>query len=125
MAQAEIAAAEAYPMRAIQASLDFHLRTPQPRTDFFAWHSPVMAIPADGVIVGHRASYAHAEDFLEALASIQPSMRIARVARCYREALFPLRKKAGLQKVICGCNAVDARQAHFCLAALRTVARCV
>jgi len=32
MAQAEIPAAEAYPMRAIQSSLDFHLRTAQPRT---------------------------------------------------------------------------------------------
>ena len=100
-------------MRTIQSSLDFHLRTPQTRADFFAWHAPMMAIPADGVIVGHRASYAHAEDFLEALAAIQSSMRIARVARCYREALFPLRKKACLQKLICGCNAVDARQAHF------------
>jgi hypothetical protein len=100
-------------MRAIQSSLDFHLRTPQPSADFFACHAPVMAIPADGVIVGHRASYAHAEDFFQPLFWIQPSMRIARVASCYAEALFPLRKKARFQKVIRGCHAVDARQAHF------------
>src|ERR1700716_2125471 len=48
-----------------------------------------------------------------AVSSIQPSMRIARVARCYAEAFFPLRKKARLQKVIRGGHAVDARQAHF------------
>src|SRR6202011_1860363 len=91
-------------MGAIQTPFDFHLRTPQSRADFFAWHAPVISIPADGVIVGHRASYPHAEDFLQALSSIQPAMRIARVARCYAEALFPLRKKARLQKVIRGCQ---------------------
>ena len=73
----------------------------------------MISIPADGVIVAHRASHPHAKDFLQALSSIQPSMRIARVARCYAEALFPLRKKVRLQKVIRGCEAVDARQAHF------------
>jgi hypothetical protein len=97
----------------IQTPFDFHLRTPQSRADFFAWHAPVISIPADGVIVGHRASHVHAEDFLQALSSIQPSMRIARVARCYAEAFFPLRKKARLQKVIRSGHAVDARQAHF------------
>ena len=40
-------------------------------------------------------------------------MGIARVARCYAEELFPLRKKARLQKVIRSCDAVDTRQAHF------------
>ena len=67
MAQAEIAAAEAYPMRAIQSSLDFHLRTAKTRTTFFAWHAPVISIPADGVIVGYRAAHAYAEDFFQPL----------------------------------------------------------
>ena len=113
MAQAEIPAAEAYPMRAIQSSLDFHLRTAKTRTNFFAWHAPVISIPADGVIVGYRASHAYAEDFFQPLLWIQPSMRIARVARCDAETSFPLRNKARLQKVIRGCYAVDPRQAHF------------
>src|ERR1700737_4534609 len=100
-------------MGAIQTPFDFHLRPPQSRADFFAWHAPVMSIPADGVIVGHRASDPHAKDFLQALSAIQPSMRIARVARCYAETSFPLRNKARLQKVVRGCYAVDPRQAHF------------
>ena len=60
MVQAEIAAAEAQPVGAIQTPFDFHLRTPQSRADFFAWHAPVMSIPADGVIVGDLALHAHA-----------------------------------------------------------------
>src|SRR3981081_3702281 len=40
MAQAEIAAAEAYPMRAIQSPLDFHLRTAKTRPNFFAATKP-------------------------------------------------------------------------------------
>ena len=113
MAQAEIAAAEAQPVGTIQTPFDFYLRTSQPRANFLAWHSPVISVPAHGVIVGHRASHAHAEDFLQTLASIQGPMGIARVARRYDETLFPLRKKAGLQKVIGGDEAVDAGQAHF------------
>src|SRR4030081_3220116 len=100
MAQAEIAAAEAYPMRAIQSALDFHLRTAKPRTNYCACHAPVIAIPVDGVIVGYRAAHAYAEDFFQPLLWIQPSMRIARVARYYAETSFPPRNKARLQKVI-------------------------
>ena len=62
-------------MGAIQTPFDFHLRTPQSRADFFAWHAQVISIPADGVIVGHRASYAHAEDFLEARSSMASDLR--------------------------------------------------
>jgi hypothetical protein len=47
-------------VRAIQSSLDFHLRTAKTRADFFAWHAPAVAIPADGVIVGDLALHAHA-----------------------------------------------------------------
>src|SRR3982074_3427976 len=96
MAQAEIAAAEAYPMRATPSSLDFHLRTAKTRTNFFAWHAPVIAIPADGVIVGYRAAHAYAEDFFQPLLWIQPSMRIARGAGYYAEELFPRRNQARL-----------------------------
>jgi hypothetical protein len=100
-------------VRTIQTPFDFYLRTSQPGANFLAWHAPVISIPAHGVIVGHRASHAHAEDFLQTLTAIQASMRIARVARRYDETLFPLRKKAGLQKVIGGGQAVDAGQTHF------------
>src|ERR1700737_1717135 len=100
-------------MRAIQSSLDFHLRTAKTRTDFFAWHAPVISIPAHGVIRGLRASPPRAEDFFQPLFWSQAAMRIARVARCYAAALFPLRNKARLQKVIRGCHAVDPRQTHF------------
>jgi hypothetical protein len=51
-------------VRTIQSSFDFHLRTPKTRADFFAWHAPAVAIPADGVIVGYLATHAHAENFL-------------------------------------------------------------
>jgi hypothetical protein len=111
--QAEIAAAEAQPVGAIQTPFDFHLRPSQPGTNFLAWHAPVISIPAHGVIVGYRASHAHAEDFLQTLASFQGSMGIARVARRYYKTLFPLRKKAGLQKVIGGGQAVDPGRTHF------------
>jgi hypothetical protein len=47
-------------VRAIQSSLDFHLRTAKTRADFFAWHAPAVAIPADGVIVGYLPSHAYA-----------------------------------------------------------------
>jgi len=83
-------------VRTIQSSFDFHLRTPQTRADFFTWHAPAVAIPADGVIVGYLAPHAHAENFLQPLVSIQPSVRVVRPARCHRETLFPLRKKTHL-----------------------------
>jgi len=44
---------------------------------------------------------------------MQPSVRIARPARCHRETFFPRRKKTHLQKMIRGSNVVDPRQAHF------------
>src|SRR5450432_3988713 len=86
---------------------------PQPRANFCAWHAPMISIPAHGVIVGYLASHPHVEDFLQTLASIQGSMGICRITRRYDEALFPLRNKAGLQKVIGGGQAVDAGQTHF------------
>jgi hypothetical protein len=67
MAQAEIAAAEAQPVRAIQSSFDFHLRAAKTRAHFFTWHAPARSIPADGVIVGYLATHAHAEHFLQSL----------------------------------------------------------
>ena len=60
MAQAEIAAAEAKPVRAIQTPFDFHLRSAKTRAHFFALHAPAGAIPADAVIVGYPATHAHA-----------------------------------------------------------------
>jgi hypothetical protein len=83
-------------VRAVQSSFDFRLRTPQTRADFFAWHAPAVAIPADRVIVGYLAPHAHAENSLQPLVWIQPSMGIARPARCHRETLFPRRKKTHL-----------------------------
>ena len=47
-------------MRTIQSSLDFHLCTTKTRADFFTWHPPAVAIPADGMIVGDLAPHAHA-----------------------------------------------------------------
>jgi hypothetical protein len=60
VAQAEIPAPEAQPVRAVQTPFDFHLRTPKTRADFFTWHAPADSIPADRVIVRHLAGRAHA-----------------------------------------------------------------
>jgi hypothetical protein len=69
-------------VRAIQTSFDFHLRSTKTRADFFAWHAPALAIPADGMIVGYLTTHAHAENFLQPLFWIQPAMCIARFHRC-------------------------------------------
>jgi hypothetical protein len=111
--QAQIAAAEAQPVRSIQTPFDFHLRSTQPRTDFFPWYPPTVAVPTDGVIVGHLARDAHAQNLLQALFSSQPAMRIACMAWHHRETPLPLRQEAGFQEVIGRCDVVDSRQAHF------------
>ena len=59
MAQAKIAAAEAQPVRAVQSSFDFEMRSAKARAHFFAWHAAAVAIPGDAVIVGHLATHAH------------------------------------------------------------------
>ncbi len=100
-------------MRTIQTPFDFHLRTSQPGADFFAWHAPVISIPAHGVIVGHLRPTRTLRISSRRWPAIQGSMGIARVARRHDEALFPLRNKARLQKVIGGGDAVDACQTHF------------
>jgi hypothetical protein len=113
VAQAEIAVAEAQPVRAIQTPFDFHLRSTKPRADFLPGHAPAVSVPADGVILCHLAGYAHTQDFFQAMFSPQPPMGIAWMARCHREALLPFRKKARFQKVIRSFKGSDSRQAHF------------
>lgn len=60
VAQAQVAAAKAQPVRAIQSSFDFHLRSTKPRADFLPGHAPALAIPTDGVIIGDLASHPQA-----------------------------------------------------------------
>jgi hypothetical protein len=43
------------------------LRAAHTGAHFFAGRAPAGAIPADGVIVGYLASYAHGENFLQSL----------------------------------------------------------
>src|SRR5271165_3917404 len=104
---------EAQPVRTVQPPFDFHLCSTKPSTDFFPWHSPAVAVPAYGVIVGYLARHAHAQDFFQAVFAPQPPMRITGITRCHRKTLLPFRKKVPLQKVIGRGNAVDSRQTHF------------
>ena len=98
MAQAERAAPEAQPVRAIQSPFDFHLRSAQTRADFFPWHAPAVSLPADGVIIRHLARDAHTQDFFQAVFSPQPPMGIAwlrgsTVKRCSQSGRKRISKK--------------------------------
>ena len=64
VSQAEIAAAKSQPVRAIQPSLDLHVRSPKTGADFFAWYTPTISFPAHRVILGHLAGDAHTQNFL-------------------------------------------------------------
>jgi hypothetical protein len=65
------------------------------------------------MIVGHFARRSHAQDFLQAMFSPQPTMSIPWVAGCHRETLFPLGKKTRFQKVVGCLDGIDSRQAQF------------
>ena len=69
MPQTQIASLKAQPVRAVQPPFDFHSRSSQPRTHFFAWHTPAVSLPADGVTVCHLAHDPHAQDFSQTLLS--------------------------------------------------------
>ena len=100
-------------MGAIQPPFDLYLSPLKTRANFFPWHAAAVSLPADGVILRYLPCRAHTQDFLQAIVSTQSSMGIAWVARYHREALFPLRKKAQLQEVICCFGGIDPRQAHL------------
>jgi hypothetical protein len=109
----QIAAAVAQPVASIQAPFDLDRRSTQPRTNFFPSYPPAVSLPAYRVVLSYFAGHAHTQDFFQALFASQSSMGIAWISRGHRETLFPLGKKARLQKMIGGRDVIDSCQAHF------------
>src|SRR4029077_2907918 len=93
--------------------LDLCLRSAKSGTHFGARHTPADSFPAARVILGHLARHPPPQNFFQTLFFSQSSMGIAWMARRYREALFPLRKKMPLQKIIPCLDGVDSCQTHL------------
>ncbi|HEV3481951.1 MAG TPA: hypothetical protein VGR97_06435 [Candidatus Acidoferrales bacterium] len=98
-------------MASVQPPFDLYRSSTQPRTNFFPHDSPVISVPADGVVLRHPTCCAHTQNFLQAMLLPHPPMGIARVTGCHREALFG--KKVHFQKMVGSDDAVDPRQPHL------------
>src|SRR5947209_7665877 len=70
-------------------------------------------LPTHGVIGSHRARHPHAENFLQALGTLQGPMGIARHSGWHGKALLPVGPEGHLQKAVGLLQSGDLLETHF------------
>jgi hypothetical protein len=111
--QRQVTAAEAQPVTAIQPPFDLHPSALQSGANLFAPQAPAASVPGHGVIVGHGARFAHAENFLQPMGAIQGPVGMGsrcglhRKRRCQKGQKVNSRKPLACSSVLICCGRIS------------------
>ena len=89
--QTEIASAKPQPNGIVQPSLHVDTSSTQAGLDLCSWDRPTLAVPMDGVVVGHGAWVAETKNRLKVVSSAKWPVSISRTPSGLGEPFVPLR----------------------------------